>query len=81
MNFAAFKAFHQRRQLAYLARHGQALAERSEDSFALQLYAVHDYYAETWRNSDDEAVLFIHVFQKPAGLGDYLRLVRLPAGL
>ena len=77
MTLAAFKALHQRRQLAYLARHGQPLAERREDSFALTLYAVKDFYAETWRSVDEEAVLFIHVFQKPVGLGDYLKLVRL----
>ena len=79
MTCAEFKALHQRRQLLHLARHGQRLAERREDSFALTLYAVADFYAETWRSAgDDDAVLFIHVFQKPAGLGDYLKLVRLP---
>ena len=78
MTCPEFKALHQRRQLAYLARHGQPLAERRDDSFALVLYAVGDFYAETWRSFDDEAVLFIHVFQKPAGLTDYLKLVRLP---
>ncbi len=81
MTFAAFKALHQRRQTAYLARHGHRLAERQEDAFDLTLFAVGDFYAETWRSRGEEAVLFIHVFQKPAGLGDYLKLVRLPQGL
>ena len=81
MTIAAFKALHQRRQLAHLARHGRPLAERREDSFALRLYAVDDFYAETWRSYDADDVLFIHVFRKPAGLRDYLTEVRLPAGL
>ena len=81
MTFVDFKALHQRRQLAHLARYGQPLAERREDSFALTLYAVGDFYAETWQARDEADVLFVHVFQKPAGLGDYLKLVRLPAGL
>ena len=78
MTLAAFKALHQRRQTEYLARHGHRLAERREDSFDLTLFAVADFYAETWRSRGEEAVLFVHVFQKPAGLSDYLRLVRLP---
>ena len=45
------------------------------------LFAVGDFYAETWRSRGEDAVLFIHVFQKPAGLGDYLKLVQLPRGL
>ena len=77
----AFKALHQRLQAEHLARHGTRLAERQEDSFELTLYAVEGFYAETWRSRGEEAVLFIHVFQKPAGLGDYLRLVQLPANL
>jgi len=81
VTFAQFKALHQRHQLAHLARHGQRLAERRDDGFDLTLYAVGGYYAETWQSRDEAAVLFVHVFQKPAGLTDYLRLVRLPAGL
>ncbi|MFD1470518.1 hypothetical protein ACFQ48_19990 [Hymenobacter caeli] len=81
MTLADFKALHQRRQTEYLAHHGHRLAERQEDSFDLTLFAVADFYAETWRSRGEEAVLFIHVFQKPAGLGDYLKLVRLPHGL
>jgi len=81
LTITAFKALHQRLQAEHLARHGTRLAERQEDSFELTLYAVEGFYAETWRSRGEEAVLFIHVFQKPAGLGDYLRLVQLPANL
>ena len=78
MTFPDFKALHQARQLTYLARHGTRLAERTEDSFELILYAVEGFFAETWRSRGEEAVLFIHVFQKPAGLGEYLARVQLP---
>ncbi len=81
MTIADFKALHQRRQIEYLVRHGHRLVERQEDSFELTLFAVADFYAETWRSRGEDAVLFIHVFQKPAGLGDYLKLVQLPRGL
>jgi hypothetical protein len=81
MNLTDFKALHQRRQAEHLARHGTCLAERQEDSFDLTLYAVEGFYAEIWRSRGEEPILFIHVFQKPAGLGDYLRLVQLPSGL
>lgn len=81
MTIAAFKALHQRHQAEHLARHGTRLAERREDSFELTLYAVAGFYAEIWRSRGEEAILFIHVFQKPAGLGDYLRLMQLPANL
>ena len=78
MDIAEFKALHQRRQSEHLARHGARLAERQEDSFDLTLYAVEGFYAEVWRSRGEEHILFIHVFQKPSGLGDYLKLVRLP---
>ena len=81
MTFTDFKNLHQTRQTEYLTRHGQLLAQRPEDSFDLGLYAVAGFYAEVWRSRGEAAVLFIHVFQKPAGLSDYLRLVQLPAGL
>ena len=81
MTIADFKALHQHRQAEHLARHGHRLAERQEDSFDLTLYAVEGFYAEIWRSRGEEHVLFIHVFQTPAGLGDYLRLVQLPANL
>ena len=81
MTITVFKALHQRQQAEHLARHGTRLAERQEDSFDLALYAVEGFYAEVWRSRGEEDILFIHVFQKPAGLGDYLRLVQLPAGL
>lgn len=78
MTCPEFKALHQRQQVAHLSRHGHRLAERQEDSFELTLYAVADFYAETWRSRDENSILFIHVFQKPSGLSDYLKLVRLP---
>ncbi|MGY3087834.1 hypothetical protein ACVWYF_000860 [Hymenobacter sp. UYAg731] len=81
MTITAFKALHQRRQTEHLARHGTRLAERQEDSFELTLYAVEGFYAETWRSRGEEHILFIHVFQKPAGLGEYLARVQLPANL
>lgn len=81
MTITAFKALHQRHQTKHLARYGTRLAERQEDSFELTLYAVEGFYAETWRSRGDEHILFIHVFQKPAGLGDYLARVQLPANL
>lgn len=81
MTITAFKALHQRRQAEHLARHGTRLAERQEDSFDLTLYAVEGFFAETWQSRGEEHILFIHVFQKPAGLGDYLARVQLPQGL
>ena len=81
MTIAAFKDLHQRLQAEHLARHGTRLAERQEDSFDLTLYAVEGFYAETWRSRGEDHILFIHVFQKPAGLGDYLKLVKLPETL
>jgi hypothetical protein len=81
VTFDAFKALHQRRQAEHLARHGHWLAVRREDSCELTLYAVADFYAEVWRSCGEEDILFIHVFQKPVGLGDYLKLVRLPEEL
>ena len=81
MTCAAFKALHQRHQAEHLARHGTRLDERQEDSFDLTLYAVGGFYAEVWRSRGEPAILFIHVFQKPAGLGAYLARVQLPAGL
>ena len=81
MTITAFKALHQRYQAEHLARHGTRLAERQEDGFDLTLYALEGFYAEIWRSRGEADILFIHVFQKPAGLGDYLRLVQLPAGL
>jgi hypothetical protein len=81
MTCTTFKALHQRRQAEHLAQHGHALAERTEDSFRLSLYAVENFYAEVWRSVGEDAILFIHVFEQPSGLSDYLALVRLPAGL
>ena len=77
MNCTAFKNLHQRRQADYLASHGRPLAERTEDSFRLSLYAVGTFYAEVWRSVGDEAILFIHVFERPSGLSDYLPLISI----
>lgn len=77
MTIVAFKSLHQRRQAAYLAQYGQPLAERTEDSFELSLFAVENFYAEVWRSRGDEAILFIHVFERPSGLSDYLPLISL----
>lgn len=77
MTFAAFKNLHQRLQAEHLARHGHALAERTEDSFELRLFAIETYYAEVWRSRGEEDILFIHVFEKPTGLSDYLPLISL----
>ena len=77
MTFAAFKDLHQRRQAEHLAQHGRPLAERTEDSFRLSLYAVGTFYAEVWRSVGDEAILFIHVFERPSGLADYLALISI----
>ena len=81
MAIATFKALHQRHQAEHLSQYGSRLAERQEDGFDLTLYAVEGFYAEIWRSRGEETILFIHVFQKPAGLSDYLRLVQLPMGL
>ena len=81
LTITAFKALHQRHQTERLARYGTRLAERQEDSFDLTLYAMEGFYAETWRSRGEEHILFIHVFQKPAGLGEYLARVQLPANL
>jgi len=77
MNCATFKNLHQRRQAEHLAQHGHALAERTEDSFRLSLYAVENFYAEVWRSAGEEAILFIHVFEQPSGLSDYLADIKL----
>ena len=77
MNCATFKTLHQRRQAEHLARHGHALAERTEDSFRLSLYAVGNFYAEVWRSVGEEAILFIHVFEQSSGLSDYLAQIKL----
>ncbi len=81
LTITAFKALHQRHQTEHLARYGTRLAERQEDSFEHTLYAVEGFYAETWRSQGEEHILFIHVFQKPAGLGEYLARVQLPGNL
>jgi hypothetical protein len=78
ISLPAFKNLHQRRQLEQLACHGRALAERTEDSFRLSLYALGTFYAEIWRSlGDDEHVLFVHAFDSPKGLTDYLEHISL----
>ena len=77
ISFVAFKSLHQRRQAEHLARYGRPLAERTEDSFRLSLFAVDTFYAEVWRSVGDEAILFIHAFDHPRGLTDYLEQISL----
>jgi len=77
MTISAFKNLPQRQQTAHLAAHGRPLAEREQDSFALSLFAVGRFYAEVWRSRGEEAILFIHVFDQPSGLHDYLELISL----
>ncbi|MCA8829289.1 hypothetical protein [Hymenobacter pini] len=81
MKYTEFKQLHMYRQAEYLQRHGHLLAERQQDSFRLRLFAAGDFYAEEWRERDAEHVLFIHLFQHPAGLHDYLAAIRLPEEL
>ncbi|WP_165768347.1 hypothetical protein [Hymenobacter amundsenii] len=78
MKYADFKLLNMYRQTEHLHQHGRLLAERREDSFRLQLFAVGDFYAEEWRESGNEHLLFIHLFRHPAGLHDYLDSIRLP---
>jgi hypothetical protein len=77
MTFSAFKNLHQRLQAEHLARHGHPLAVRHEDGCELRLFAVGSYYAEVWRSRGEEAILFIHVFEKATGLSDYLPHISL----
>ena len=77
-SFLVFKNLHQRRQLEQLHAHGRPLAERTEDSFRLSLFALGSYYAEVWRSvGDDHHVLFVHAFDSPKGLTDYLEHISL----
>lgn len=77
MTIATFKNLHQRQQVAHLAQHGHALAERTEDGCELRLFAVETFYAEVWRSRGEESILFIHVFDRPSGLSDYLSLISI----
>ncbi|QKG52838.1 MULTISPECIES: hypothetical protein [Hymenobacter] len=77
MTFATFKNLHQRQQADYLTRHGHPLAQRTEDSFDLHLFAVGSFYAEVWRSRGEDAILFIHVFEHAGGLHDYLALISI----
>lgn len=81
MKYAEFKQLHMYRQRDYLRGHGHLLAERRQDSFRLRLFAVADFFAEEWCGWGEEQVLFIHLFQHPAGLYDYLDAIRLPEEL
>lgn len=78
MQLPAFKLLPMGRQAALLRQGGHFLAERQQDSFCLQLYAFGDFYAEVWRVQGEERILFIHLFQHPAGLAAYLEKIRLP---
>ncbi|MCC2546776.1 hypothetical protein LJY25_10005 [Hymenobacter sp. BT175] len=78
MNLLAFKQLPMGQQARCLHQTGHLLAERGQDSFRLTLYALSDFYAEVWRVRDEEHILFIHLFQHPAGLAGYLDRIRLP---
>lgn len=78
MHFTAFKALPQRQQTAYLAQYGRFIAEQPQDSFCLQLFACHDYFAEVWRVQGEDPVLFIHIFQNLEYLNSYLEKIILP---
>jgi hypothetical protein len=78
MHLAAFKQLPMGQQAAMLRHAGHFLTERQQDSFSLQLYAHGDFYAEIWRVQGEERILFIHLFQHPAGLAAYLDKIRLP---
>lgn len=81
MKYTEFKQLHMHRQAEHLRRHGHLLAERRQDSFRLRLFATADFYAEEWCPWGEEHILFIHLFQHPAGLHDYLEGIRLPEEL
>lgn len=81
MKYTEFKQLHLYRQAEYLLRHGHLLAERRQDSFRLRLFALGDFYAEEWCPYDEDTLLFIHLFQHPAGLHEYLDAIRLPREL
>jgi hypothetical protein len=78
MNLRVFKKLPMGQQADCLRRGGHFLAERREDSFALRLYALGDFYAEEWRVYDEDHILFIHLFQHSGGLNEYLRKIQLP---
>lgn len=78
MQLTAFKQLPMGRQAALLRQGGHFLAERRQDSFCLQLYALGDFYAEVWRVQGENHILFIHLFQHPAGLAAYLEKIQLP---
>lgn len=81
MKYTEFKQLHMYRQAEHLLRHGHLLAERRQDSFRLRLFALGDFYAEEWCEWEETRILFIHLFQHPAGLHEYLETIRLPKEL
>ncbi|AII53167.1 hypothetical protein [Hymenobacter sp. APR13] len=81
MNLRVFKKLPMGQQADLLRQHGHFLAERREDSFVLRLLALGDFYAEEWRVQGEDHLLFIHLFQHPGGLSEYLRHIRLPQPL
>ncbi|UYZ63518.1 hypothetical protein [Hymenobacter weizhouensis] len=81
MKYAEFKQLHMYRQAEHLRRQGHLLAERRQDSFRLRLFALGDFYAEEWCQWGEDQILFIHLFQHPGGLHDYLDAIRLPEEL
>ena len=81
MNLRLFKKLPMGQQADLLRQHGHFLAERREDSFTLRLSALSDFSAEDWRVQGEEHILFIHLFQHPGGLNEYLHKIRLPEEL
>lgn len=78
MQFTAFKLLPQPQQSVYLAQYGRFLVQRQQDSFDLCLVACHDFYAEIWRMRGEDRILFIHIFQNPDCLIQYLEKIILP---
>ena len=81
MTITAFKALHQRRQAEHLARHGHPPGRAPRRQLRPDAVCRGGLLRRNLAQPRRGAILFIHVFQKPAGLGDYLRLVQLPANL
>ncbi|MCB2377540.1 hypothetical protein LGH70_08100 [Hymenobacter sp. BT635] len=78
MRLVSFKELPMGQQADVLRRSGHFLSDRQQDSFELQLYALGDFYAEIWRGTGEENILFIHLFQDSHNLMPYLDSIMLP---
>ncbi|TGE15814.1 hypothetical protein [Hymenobacter elongatus] len=78
MRLTVFKCLPMGQQADVLRQCGHFLSDRMQDSFQLHLYALGDFYAEIWRGTGDEHILFIHLFQHSHGLSAYLEDIWLP---